>query len=153
MKSSKCIIDKFTLKFCEHVVEEENIQPLTSKITIINDWLVSINVHKVHQFLDLASFYCWFIKDFTKIAALMHNLLKKSDMMLQKKKFWPIVWNAQCQLAFDCLKKALTSNPVLWQVNVIKMFIIKMNVSEWVIDYSLLQKGPDEKLYSVVYNE
>ena len=76
------MVDKFTLKFCKHVVEKRNIQPLTSKIAIINDWLVSMNVHEVHQFLDLASFYHWFIKDFTKITALMHDLLKKSDMML-----------------------------------------------------------------------
>ena len=33
------------------------------------------------------------------------------------------------------------------------MFIIDMNVSEWAIDYSLLQKDPDEKLYPVVYDE
>ena len=47
-KSSKCMVGKFTLKFCEHVVGEGNIQPLTSKIAIINDWLVPTNVHEVH---------------------------------------------------------------------------------------------------------
>ena len=82
MKLSKCIIGKFTLKFCEHVVEEKNIWPLTLKIAIINDWSVPINIHEVYQFLDLASFYHWFIKDFKKITALMHDLLKKSDMTL-----------------------------------------------------------------------
>ena len=76
------MIDKFTLEFCEHVVGEGNIWPLTSKIAIINDWPVPMNVHEVHQFLGLASFYHWFVKDFTKITALMHDLLKKSDMML-----------------------------------------------------------------------
>ena len=82
VKSSKYMIGKFTLKFCEHVVEERNIWPLTSKIAIINDWSVPTNIHKVHQFLDLASFYHWFIKDFVMITALIHDLLKKSDMML-----------------------------------------------------------------------
>ena len=81
------MVGKFTLEFCGHVVEEENIQPLASKIAIINDWPVPMNVHEVCQFLDLASFYHWFIKDFIKITALMHDLLKKSDMTLQKKKF------------------------------------------------------------------
>ena len=33
------------------------------------------------------------------------------------------------------------------------MFIIKIDASEWAINYSLLQKGPDIKLYSVAYNE
>ena len=57
VKSSKCMVGKFTLKFYGHVVEERNIQPLTSKIAIINDWSVPMNVHEVCQFLDLASFY------------------------------------------------------------------------------------------------
>ena len=48
VKLFKCMIDKFTLKFYEHVVEKRNIQPLTLKIVIINDWSVSINVHEVH---------------------------------------------------------------------------------------------------------
>ena len=113
VKSSKCMINKFTLKFCEHVVEKKNIWSLISKIAIIKNWSVSMNIHEVYQFLNLVSFYCWFIKDFVKITALMHDLLKKSDMMLQKKKFWSIMWNAQCQLAFNHLKKALTSDPVL----------------------------------------
>ena len=47
-KLSKYMIGKFTLKFCEHVVEEKNIQSLTSKIAIINDWPVPINIHEVH---------------------------------------------------------------------------------------------------------
>ena len=57
VKSLKCMIERFTLKFCEHVVEERNIQSMTLKVIIINDWPVSINVYKVCQFLDSASFY------------------------------------------------------------------------------------------------
>ena len=37
VKLSKYIISKFTLKFCEHVVEERNIQSLALKITIIKN--------------------------------------------------------------------------------------------------------------------
>ena len=33
------------------------------------------------------------------------------------------------------------------------MFIIKIDVSEWAINYSLLQKDSDRKLHSVVYDE
>ena len=51
------------------------------------------------------------------------------------------------------MKKALTFNSVLQQVNIIKMFIIKTDVSKWAINYSLLQKDSDEKLYLVVYNK
>ena len=36
-KLFKYKINKFTLKFCKHVVEERNIQSLASKIAIIND--------------------------------------------------------------------------------------------------------------------
>jgi hypothetical protein len=38
-----------------------------------------MNASEIQSFLGLASYYCWFIKDFSKIAKPMTRLLKKNN--------------------------------------------------------------------------
>ena len=55
-------------------------------------------------FLGLANYYRRFIKDFAKIASPFTNLLRKDI------KF---AWTQTCQEAFNTLKQALISSPIL----------------------------------------
>jgi hypothetical protein len=61
-------------------------------------------VHQVHSFLGLAGSYRRFILNFSKIAKVITDLLKKDE------KF---VWNAKRDEEFQTLKKLLTTSPVL----------------------------------------
>jgi len=49
------------------------------KIKGILDWLTLKEVKDIQKFLGLANYYWWFIKDFTMIARLLHNLVKKDQ--------------------------------------------------------------------------
>jgi len=43
------------------------------------DWLVSKLVKEVQKFLELANYYGRFVKNFAKIARLLHKLMKKEQ--------------------------------------------------------------------------
>jgi hypothetical protein len=73
------------------------------------------------------------------MAATLYKLLKESDEQLHKKKFRPINWTAQCQVAFIKLKKAITSKPILAVTDPIKLYHIKTDASEWAISIILMQ--------------
>jgi hypothetical protein len=64
------------------------------------------------------------------MAAALHELLKESDEWLRKKKFRPINWTAQCQVAFIKLKKVMTSKPILAVADPTKPYCIKMDASK-----------------------
>ena len=87
IKAFKCIFIITTLKFCDHIVEEERVHSMFTKINAITAWLCFKNVHKMCQFLKLISYYWHFIKHFVKIVVSLSNLLKKIDKALKKRKF------------------------------------------------------------------
>jgi len=61
-------------------------------------------VKGIRSFLGHAGFYRRFIKDFSKIAKPLRNLLNKDTTF---------EFDKECEKAFDCLKEKLTTAPVI----------------------------------------
>ena len=68
------------------------------------EWPRPTNIAEVRSFLGLSGYYRRFVKDFSKIASPLTNLLKKVV------KF---EWTSKCEEAFQELKNGLTSAPIL----------------------------------------
>ena len=51
-----------------------------AKIEAVSDWPKPKNVTEVQSFLSLAGYYRRFVKDFSKIAHSMTNLMKKDKI-------------------------------------------------------------------------
>jgi len=151
-RPSKCIIAVDELEFCGHIIGHGRCRPTASKVKAISEWPEPQNVHEVRQFLGLASYYRRYIEGFAKIAAPLSDLLVETDVELRKKKYRPIRWNASCDYAFRLLKKALSSEPVLQQVDESKPFWIETDCSEWALGCVLCQEGPDGKWRPVAYD-
>jgi len=49
------------------------------KVEEVLNWLVPKNIKEVQKFLGLANYYRRFIKNFAKIAALLHMLVRKEQ--------------------------------------------------------------------------
>jgi len=76
----------------------------TQKVEVITAWLPPAKIIDVQSFMGFANFYRRFIKGFSKIAKPLTDLTKKG-----------IKWNCTnaCQEAFDELKRAITTGPIL----------------------------------------
>ena len=76
----------------------------TNKISAIREWPIPENAINIRSFLSTASYYCRFVRDFGSIAAPLHLLTEKRV---------PFVWTPEQQNAFESLKIALSTTPVL----------------------------------------
>jgi len=108
LKPRKCHLLRAEIKFLGHVVSAPGALTDPSKIEAVRDWPVPEDVHEVRSFLGLTSYYRRFVPTFAEIASPLHVLTMKN------KKF---DWTTQCDHAFNKLKNALNSSPILAMPN------------------------------------
>jgi hypothetical protein len=120
LKATKCHFAFSKVKYLGHIVSREGIQPDPDKISAVKDFPVPKKVKDVRSFLGLANYYRCFIKDFSKIAKPLTQLLRKNV------KFQ---WTEACQTAFDILKSALVSAPILCYPDFTKPFDLYVDAS------------------------
>lgn len=104
LNTKKCHFASKTIKVLGHLVSKDGIRPDPEKITAVLRFPRPQRSKELRSFLGLASYFRRFIRDFATIAAPLHRLLPSGT---------PYVWSDECQAAFDTLKRALTSEPVL----------------------------------------
>ena len=87
-----------------HLVFEKCIEVDNDKIEVIKKLLPPNSVKEIRSFLGHVGFHSRFIKDFSKIAKPLTNLLSKDV---------PFIFYQNCLDTFCRLKEALISTPIL----------------------------------------
>ncbi|KAF8658914.1 hypothetical protein AX16_001939 [Volvariella volvacea WC 439] len=114
-----------------------------SKVEAVFSWPIPTKVKHVQAFLSFANFYHHFIEGFGKIAKPLTSLTKKDI---------PWTWGKEQQEAFDALKQAFTSAPVLRIPNDVNLFRLSTDASEFATEAVLSQLGPiDKRWHPVAY--
>ena len=90
------------------------------KVEAVVNWPTPCSVKDIRSFVGLCSYYRKFIKDFAGIAAPLHKLTRKGEKFS---------WAEECQQAFQKLKIALTSAPVLAYPNFHESFFLDTDAS------------------------
>ena len=142
LKPSKCNFAARKVNFLGHTLSKEGVGVDENKTRVVKEFPVPANPTHVRSFLGLANYYRRFVKGFAHIAAPLNDLLNKDT---------PFRWTKECQLAFDQLKAALTSPPILMFPDFDKQFILSTDASEEAIGYILSQKGSDNRERVVAY--
>jgi transposase InsO family protein len=126
----KCIFHAKEVEFLGYIVSGEGVEMSQKKIDSILAWEVPKNRIDVMSFLGFANYYRRFIKDFAKIAAPLHNLTKKEDTF---------VWTEKAQSAFEELKHAFVSAPILKYADFSKPFVLETDASNYAMGCVLSQ--------------
>ena len=104
VKLEKCKQKVREVRFLGAVIGSEEIIMEEDKIKGVLDWPTSEYVKDVQKFLELANYYCQFIKDFVSIARLLYDMVKKEQK-------WE--WMERQEKAFRELKRRFTKELVL----------------------------------------
>src|SRR6266446_2149189 len=134
LKPEKCKFEQKEVEYLGLVISKDCIAMDLTKVRRVTEWPTPTKVKEVQSFLGFVNFYWKFIHDFSDIACPLYTLTCKTQQ-------W--VWGSPEQEAFDALKKAVTSAPVLTFPSQSGRFCLKCNTSNFVTRAVLSQAQAD----------
>ena len=124
-----------------HKISEKGIEVDRAKVEAIEKMPYPRDVKGIRSILGHAGFYRRFIKDFSKISKPLTNLLQKDV---------PFVFDDDCKEAFETLKNALTTAPVVEPPDWNLPFEIMCDASDFAVG-AVLGQRVDKKLNVIHY--
>ncbi|XP_066351740.1 uncharacterized mitochondrial protein AtMg00860-like [Miscanthus floridulus] len=131
VKRSKCAFGEPSVSYLGHIISASGVAMDPAKVQAIRDWPIPRSARAVRGFLGLAGYYRKFVHNYGAVAAPLIALLKKEGFS----------WNDAAAAAFDDLKAAVTSAPVLAMPDFAKPFTIKCDASSHGFGAVLIQEG------------
>ena len=130
LKAAKCKLMETHVKFLGRVVSADGVQPDIADIEKIRNWEVPDTKTKLESFIGFANYYREFIKSFADIVAPLNKYKGKNQ---------EFGWDDDAQKAFETLKIALTTAPVLALPNEDGRFVLDTDASRVAISGILHQ--------------
>ena len=140
-KLEKCLFHQTEMEFLGFIATTEGLKMDTKKVEAIVSWEVPKTVRDVQCFLGFANFYRIFIKNYSRVAAPLTRLTCKDKLE----------WGPQAEKAFQDLKTAFTTAPILVHPDFAKAFYLETDASDFALGAVLSQMGVDGKLHPVAF--
>jgi hypothetical protein len=128
---TKCVFSAVLVAYLGHVISEAGVAMDPAKVQAIREWPAPRSARAVRGFLGLVGYYRKFIHNYGTIAAPLTALLKKDGFE----------WSEAAATAFDALKMAVSSAPILAMPDFNKPFIIECDASSHDFGTVLVQEG------------
>ncbi|CAF1172401.1 unnamed protein product, partial [Didymodactylos carnosus] len=102
LNAAKCSLARKQLDYLGYRITPDGIKPTTTNVKKTIDFPTSTKA--AYSFIQMAQFYCRFIKDFSTIAAPL-NMFKNKNVKFE--------WTPECEHSFNTLKQKLSQYPLL----------------------------------------
>ena len=133
----KCALFQKEVRYLGHVVSENGVHTDPGKTKSIDEWPTPRTKQELHSFIGLCTYYRRYVKDFARICAPLHHLMKKNT---------PFHWTEECASAFNALKRLLTTSPILAYPDPTLPFILDTDASQQSVGgvLSQIQNGQEK---------
>ena len=138
LKPKKCELFQEKVEFLGRVISTQGMEVGESYIDTMKNWPVPTSTRDVERFCGFANYHRNFIKDFARITVPLYAVTGKQKFR----------WGEEQQLAFEEIKQALTSAPVLTLPNAQDTFILDTDASDYAVGAALsqVQKGQERAI-------
>jgi hypothetical protein len=130
-KRSKCCFGMTEIEYLGHLISSNGVRADPSKLDSMINWPIPRNIKSLRGFLGLTCYYRKFIRGYGSLAAPLTELLKKNAF----------TWTDAATAAFNRLKTAVTTPPVLRLLDFTKTFTIECDASGTGLGAVLMQEG------------
>ncbi|PRQ25669.1 putative nucleotidyltransferase, Ribonuclease H [Rosa chinensis] len=131
VKHSKCSFGVSQVEYLGHVISRAGVAVDPAKIECIKNWEKPQTIKGLRRFLGLAGYYRKYVRNFGIIAKTLTDMLKVGGFQ----------WSSTSEAAFEELKQALMSTPVLPLPDFTKEFVVEYDASGIGIGAILSQEG------------
>ena len=131
IKPSKCAIGKEQIELLGYTVNAQGIAPMSSKTDAIANLAAPATVKEVRSFLGMTGYYRQCIPGYASIATPLVELTRKNQ---------PFIWGPDQEEAFQELKQALVTAPVLAYPNPQKPYRLYTDASLYAVGAILVQE-------------
>jgi hypothetical protein len=134
IKLSKCEFAQPSVHYLGHVISAEGVATDESKISAVKEWPIPVDVKQLRSFLGLAGYYKKIVKNYASISQPLTVLLRKNS---------PFIWTSESTLAFNTLKNALITAPVLTLPDFTVPFVLETVTTQKFVIHFLLINVPN----------
>ena len=140
LKAEKCDFEKTKIEYLGMIIWEGHVQMDPVKVQGVADWPEPDCKKDVQSFLGFTNFYRRFIRDYGRIAKPLTSLTGKVD--------W--TWDIVQRTAFNGLKEAVTTAPVLILPDNENPFRVECDASDYALG-AVLSQQRDGKWHPVAF--
>ncbi|KAK3554648.1 hypothetical protein QTP70_031051 [Hemibagrus guttatus] len=121
LKAEKCSFHQPSVQFLGYNIDSSGIWMDEGKVAAIKDWPTPTTVKELQRFLGFANFYRQFIQNYSSISNPLTSLLRNKPKSLS--------WTTSAEEAFNTLKEAFTTAPLLVHPDPDKPFVVEVDAS------------------------
>lgn len=146
LNTNKCQFFRKKVKYLGHIISEEGVEVDPDKTEVLKKWKVPENVDELRSFLGFTGYFRKFVKDYSKIAKCLNDLLVGNGLPSNRKKkkgrdkgtTWR--WNTEHQRAFETLINKLMAPPILAFPDFSLPFLLHVDASSFGLGAVLYQE-------------
>ena len=142
-KAEKYEFHSKSVEYLGYILSPSGLTMSNDKIKIIQDWLEPMKVKDIQSFLGFTNFYCRFIFNYSDIVIPLTRLTRKDI---------PWKFDSSCQDAFNSLKKAFTSAPILTHWIPDAQLIVETDASDYALAAILSIVNKDNEVHPVAFH-
>jgi len=142
-KAEKCEFHSDSIEYLGYVLSPSGLTMSDTKVKTIQEWLEPKKVKDIQSFLGFANFYRRFIFNYLDIVILLTHLTRKNTL-------WS--FDDNCRIAFNTLKQAFTSTPIVMHWVSDAQLVVETDASDYTLTTILSIMTRDNEIHPIAFH-
>jgi len=143
VKAEKCEFHLDSIEYLGYILSPSGLTMSDTKVKTIQKWPEPKKVKDIQSFLGFTNFYRRFIFNYSDIVTPLMRLTRKNTL-----------WNFDddCRIAFNTLKQAFTSTPILTYWVLGAQLVVETDASDYTLAAILSIMTKDNKIHPIAFH-